>query len=1187
MKRVSLLLCGLLFLAAAVFAAVTGSISGTVTDTTGAVISGASVVATNTETGVKSTTETNAQGFYSFPNLSVGHYNVQIQAKGFSGYQETGLVLDVDTALRVDAALKVGTVSESVEVSAATAQVDTQSTQMGELVGGHEMVTLPLNGRDFTELMALQPGVVPDTVATNPGYKPGISQGTMSISGARESANGFMVNGGNVQEAMSQGSSVVPNLDSIAEFRILTNNFDAEYGHYSGGVVNLVTKSGTNAYHGDAFEFWRNTNLDAKNFFSTKRNDFRQNMFGGTFGGPIVHDKVFFFVDYQGTRRTLGGSGFAVVPTQDDRDGKVMDQSQFMTGTVTGQAFADKLTQELGYPVTVGEPFYYAASGSTPACTSSANCVFPNAVIPTNAIDPVATGILKYVPLPNVAPSTAYPTGAYSNSSASSNSTFRDDKAGIRVDGNTRFGMLSAYYHIDDYYTLSPDAFSVGAIGSTSSPGRSQLVTLGDTKTFSSSSFNELRFSFMRNAASSGTPAAKPVDPASVGFVTGCETLGLCLTQTSFLTLPQISTNQFNLGGLYQTITHENTYQVLDNYSRIVGTHTLKLGGIYSMSQANLITYIAGTGGFGFNGSTETGSDVVDLLLGAPSQFFQGVQLPLYNRARYYGFFAQDSWRVSRNLTLNYGLRWDVTTPWWAKYNLSINTLIPGEQSVVFPGAPTGWVFPGDKGVPSTLAPTRYNNFAPRLGVAYSPDPKGGFLQKLTGGPGKTSLRASFGMFYSDFENWTNANNNGAAPYGLWWVSPRQPMLATPYADIYTGNAEGQRFPVPTSVIGASPSHPNTDVNWSNYLPITSSPLFYYKNVVPYTENYMFSVQRAFGPATVLSVSYVGSEGHHLILDQEANPANPSVCLSVSQASQVAPGSNLCGPNAETGTFTRADGTVIQARQQLGPNGGTNFGSDGFVKTIGNSNYNALEVSVRHTTGRLTLLAGYTYSKSIDNGSSGTDLVSPFNPNLTRGLSAFDLTHNFVFSYSYELPFDKLFRPGRLTKGWIVTGITRFATGTPVFLVESDDRSLVGNTSPGPSGNTDNAQLTGQGKLFPGGKYSSTDPRTGLPYFNNCIASGACPTGGTAYFDFETLGHIGNVSHRSFHGPGTNNWDFALLKNLQLKESMSLQFRAEFFNVFNHAQFNSPDGNINDSTFGIISSTRDPRIGQLAVKFIF
>jgi hypothetical protein len=1165
MKRAALLICSILFLAVTAFGAVTGSIAGMVRDQTGAVIPGATVVALNVETGVKSSIETNAEGFYSFPALPVGRYKIQIQAKGFSTFEETGLVLDVNSALRVDATLQVGSLTEMVEVSATAAQVDTQSTQMGEVIGGNEMVTLPLNGRDWTELMALQPGVVPYSVASYSGYSPGISEGTLSISGARESANGFMVNGGNVQEPMEQGVSVVPNLDSIGEFRILTNNFDAEYGHYNGGVISLVTKSGTNDFHGDAFEFLRNTKLDARNFYNPTgpKGKFKENQFGGTGGGPIKKDKLFYFLDYQGTRQTVGGgSSYTAVPSAADRGGNLADEAQYLTGTVVGPAFANTLSQELGYPVSVGEPFY--ASGCT-----TATCVFPNAVIPQSVISPLSDNLLKFVPSANIPASSTFPTGAYTNPGAASNSPSRDDKAGARVDANTGWGMVSGYYHIDDFYWLSPDAFSVGAIGSTAGHGRSTLLALGDTKTFSNSSLNEFRLSYMRNAAFSGVPASAPINPASVGYTVGCNTLGIC-PLSSFQTMPSIGLNTFGFGlsgngsGL-----RENTYQVLDNYSKIVGTHSLKLGGIFALSQANMQTYINSNGGFGFSGAAETGLDFADFLLGAPNSFSQGVQLPLYSRGRYYGVFAQDSWRLRQNLTFNYGLRWDVTTPWWEKYN-RMEALVPGLQSATFPTAPLGWDMPGDPGVPPTVAPTRYGNVAPRLGLAYSPDPKGGFWHKLTGGTGKTSIRASWGMFYSDLEDWTNANGNGDAPFGYWWVSPTPSMFATPWVDLYTGNVEGQRFPIPPTLANASPSHPDPNVNWAQFEPISSSPTYYYKNVIPYSESYMFSLQRQFGAAMLLSVSYVGTQAHHLMDVDEANPSNPAVCLSVSQPSEVAPGSNVCGPYSETGTFTTASGQVIQARQQLGPNGGSDFGSNGWFRTLGKSSYNALEVSVRRTTGRLTLLAGYTYSKSMDDASAAAEQPYPFNPGLSKALSLFDMTHNFVVSYSYELPFDKAFGHRRVTRGWILTGITRFSTGFPVQINESDDRSLIGATSPGPGW-----AIIDEPNYTPGKLLLNTNPRKGGTYFN------------TSLFSLENLGQFGDASRRFFHGPGTNNWDLALLKDVHLRESKTLEFRGEFFNCFNHTQFYGPDGGINDTTFGVIGGAGAARIGQVAIKFMF
>ena len=406
-QRASLSLYLFLFLAIGItWASIAGSISGLVTDSTGAVIPGATVVATDTQTGVKTTVTTDAKGFYSLPALPVGTYDLQVGQIGFKTYTETGLVINANSALRVDATLSVGTINEKIEVRTDAVHVEAESTQMGEVITGKTMTAVPLNGRAYTDLLALQPGVSPynatDTGTGGIGDRPvdgGLNAGNQSVNGQREAANGFMVNGSNVEEGKNNGTAIIPNLDSIAEFRIITNNFDAEYGNYSGGQINVVTKSGTNSFHGSGFEFLRNTALDAKNYYSLptdKTPVFRQNQFGGTFGGPIRKDKTFFFVDYQGTRQDPGSNGEHPDAVGGELWREFSDSASSLTGVVNGPAFASLLSNRLGYTVTDQEPYYM------PGCTS-ANCVFPGAVIPQNAWSPVAVNMLKLglIPQPN------------------------------------------------------------------------------------------------------------------------------------------------------------------------------------------------------------------------------------------------------------------------------------------------------------------------------------------------------------------------------------------------------------------------------------------------------------------------------------------------------------------------------------------------------------------------------------------------------------------------------------------------------------------------------------------------------------------------------------------------------------------------------------------------------------------
>jgi hypothetical protein len=732
----------------------------------------------------------------------------------------------------------------------------------------------------------------------------------------------------------------------------------------------------------------------------------------------------------------------------------------------------------------------------------------------------------------------------------------RDDKTSGRVDYNSRIGLLSTYYFFDQYKQSVPNVFLPG-FGSDFT-GRSQVVNIGDTASIGPWSVNELRFGFTRIKYLIHTPTGGTgVTPGSLGFEEGPDTLGISPSLPQYAHVPNIHFNSFSFGASGGPLgVTETTFQVMDNFSRTIGTHTITLGGQFRYNQ--LTEYNGGSNGdFTFNGA-ETGVDFADFLIGAPTVYSQGQGFPSYGRTRYFGLFGQDSWRIRPNITLNYGLRWDVSRP-WSELNGQLETLVPGLQSTRFPGSPTGWVFPGDPGIPSTLAPTRYDNFAPRIGLAYSPDFDSGLLAALTGGPRKTSIRIGWGKFYSTFEGATNFNEIGDAPFGIFYGSPVPPQFVTPFVDRGTGNVQGQRFPValPTT---------DTPINWANYLPIGTSPAFYYKNVLPYTEEYQLSIERQIGSGTLLTASYVGTQGHHLLSSLEANPGDPALCLSVSQASQVQPNTPTCGPNGENGVYSPiAGGTINGTRGPFGEN----FTSDGYFITIGQSSYNSLQLSVRQRLSRLQFLAGYTYAKSLDNGSGYGEQINPFDHN-QRSLSAFDVRHNFVISYDYQLPIDRLGGPSRLVKGWRLSGITRFSTGQPVTLTENDDNSLLGTASAGA------ISLPVDTPNYTPGSLQITDPRSGKPYFNISL------------FSPETLGTLGTARRRFFSGPGLNNWDIALLKDTMIKEGINLESRIELFNAFNHAQFGQPDGNVNDiGQFGTIHTANPPRIMQLSLKLLF
>lgn len=1147
-------LCALIvvLLAAPVWAATGGSISGVVADPTGAVISGAMLKLVDIARQTTYQTVSDKQGLYTFPNLAVGHYDLTITAGGFSPQRKTNLDSDTDSAIRVNVTLAVGQQSDAVTVSSDTgAQVETSATHLGEVVSAAQMTALPLNGRSYTDLLAIQPGVAPvSTLLPSSVIMAGVTgsidpsgdanPGNLSINGQRESSNGFMVNGIDVQEHMNGGTSIIPDLDSIEQFRVLTNNFDPEYGNYNGGIVTVVSKAGSNGFHGGAFEFFRNTNLDARGYFDQTRAAFNQNQFGGTVGGPIRRDKIFFYTDYQGTRTTQGVStGNISVPTVAQRNGNFTD----LTGSVSGLYLASLLTQKLGRPVAAGEAY---------------TSVFPDGNIPQSAWSAPGKSLLQYIPSPNV--------GANQFSSSAFSQTVRDDKGSVRIDGNTRLGQLSAYYFVDDYRLDNPYP---GSVAGASIPGfdalfigRAQLISVGDTKVIGANTVNEFHLGYLRNANIIGQPkGGLGVSLASQGFTTGAGTSGIVVQAPQFEGVENVTFPTFVMGVPITNITQvNNTYYVSDGLSRVIGSHTLKIGGQFHIDQVNEHPNATFNGTFNING-TETGDPYADLLLGTPSNYTQSSGQPFYLRNRYLGLYAQDSWRVRNDLTMNVGLRWDVIMPWWEKYN-QLQTYVAGAKSTLYPGAPPGLLVAGDPGIPKTLAPTSYKNFAPRIGFAYTPKFEEGIWNKIFGSNGQSSIRASYGLFYTEFPGLSAGIMYSVPPFGFNYLSPGPPLLATPFITAATGVNNGQRFPFPFPSHSVSASNPDTSVNWNNFIPLSADPFFYYRNRVPYINSYMLSLQRQITRDIVLTMSYVGNQGHHILALVSANPGDPALCLSL-------PG---CGPFGEDSTYTNSAGQTVQGtRVGQGPNYGENTAD----KSVANSNYNALETTLRYQHHGSQFLLSYTYAKSIDQGSNLGEQLNPIDPWQSRTISAWDLKHDFVASYTWALPVAALLRKSnRLTEEWSLSGTTRFASGLPVTLFDNSDNSLLGTL-----GNGANNYLLDTPQQLSGPLNINKNGRNGRLAFN------------TNLFPEENPGQLGNAKRRAFYGPGIENFDLTLQKGLRFADARSLNLRIEAFNAFNHTQFYGPasvDGQVEDTqNFGKIVSAAAPRLVQLAAKFSF
>ena len=752
-KKLTWVMVVLWFLLNTAWADVAGRISGMVSDPSGAFLASATVTLSNVGNGTKQTTTTNDQGQYSFPVVSVGKYELEISSPGFQPYKKTGVVIDVNSALQIDATLQVEQSTQTVEVSDSVVTIQMSDTEIGETISSQHVAEVPLNGRSYTDLLATQAGVSPITTSGAANSSSGGGFGTVpvagnentgqfSINGQRESANGFFLNGASVQESIGQQAGVIPNLDSIAEFRIISSNADAEYGGYSGGLINVVTKSGGDQFHGSAFEFLRNTNLDARGYFSPDRSTFQQNQYGGTFGGPIKKSKVFFFGDYQGQRTVEGiETGLVSVPSLLNRTGNFSDSASSLTGKVNGASLAQTLSGRVGYQVNNGESFY------TPGCTSNTQCVFPNAIIPQQAFGLPATKMLQFIPTPNV--------GSNQFSSGAEKRRTNDDKGSIRIDADTtKYGNLSAYYFIDRYNLDDP--YPVGFGGATVpgqsgaydalSNGTDQVIVLRDTKTLGANMVNEAHFSYTRLNNTLGVPkGGVGVSLADQGISSGPQGIQQGFPQfagveTLYFNSFTVGTNPFFLAQV------NNTYQVADNFSKVAGNHTLKIGGQYIWYKVKQSPDLVANGTFSFfgSGTQSTGNGFADFLLGLPDFYSQQSSPPFYESAADGGVFAQDSWRIRTNLTLNYGVRWDYVTP-WAEMHHQTTTLIPGVESQTFPGAPLGYLVPGDhlpngQTIPAGIAPSPKDNFSPRIGLAYSPSWADGFLSKLTGGPGKTSI---------------------------------------------------------------------------------------------------------------------------------------------------------------------------------------------------------------------------------------------------------------------------------------------------------------------------------------------------------------------------------------------------------------------------------------------------------------
>jgi hypothetical protein len=1260
-----------------------GRIRGTISDPSGASVAAATVTLLNEATHVKRDVQSGASGEYIFVEVPVGSYEIDVTQAGFKKYVRKGVALDLNEVISVDITLQLGSSAESVEVTGAPPVVDTSSTQLGAVVNERASTQLPLNQRDVYQLLQLQPGV--QSQLGNDLFYGSDKPGVVTVNGGRGRANNYSVNGGDGNDLFANLPAIQPSPDSIEEFRVISNSFDAEYGRNSGAVVNVVTKSGTNDIHGSFYEFFRNDDLNAHpfTFFQAPKPEFKQNQFGGTIGGPIKKDKTFFFGSYEGRRIIQGIVSEPInVPTGAELNNGDFSAGPAFSGTLNDATVASILQNRCGSgnanpalnvaqqgllnKVIAGTPEPYNNTTLAPQLS-----IFPNNQIPTQCFDPVALSLLQYVP----------GAGGSGGVQITPNETDRGDQFQIRVDHNWSNNQKTAfYYYFDDDNTVDPFAkFQASGATTGNFPGdyatRTQQLNVTHTSTIGSTAVNEFRVSYFREGQLKfDTPTRTNSIQASCG--TGAAA-AFCFTGTSDTPLTDDSGNLlgtnpdygihsglgaskegvpfisvgggFSIGNNYngQLPQIGNTIQFSDNYSKIIGRHSMKFGVDTRYQMFDQLLYFDVNGDLSFLSSTSSpeGDDLgysdayPDYLLGLGNSYFQGSAQHELVRSTSIYLYAQDSWKIKPNVTLNYGLRWEMNTP-LTDIGKKVQTFRPGQDSTIYPCTlpptsplyvpgsvtncdqagvtPVGLVFPGDKGVPESLTNTYYKGFAPRLGLAWSPGAKDGWFSKLTGGPSKTSVSMGYGIFYNPIEQLVLEQFSAEPPFGgSNFIT--NPLLQTPFVD-----QTGTVYPNPFNGILSPPR--GSAIDWEQFRPMTFFGEFPPNLRLQYSDQYNLTIKRQLPGEVLFQIGYVGSQGHRLLASYEVNPGNPATCNALAAIATANPAGVLtgpggsqttCGPFGEDSSYFIPNGTVIPAgglplpynagaggltvpagtvaapgggitlvgiRQYSSPlcqpltgagcpSDGTPVFSGIFSEnTVAKSNYNSMQVMVQKNFAHgIQFQASYTWSKTMDNASSFESALNPLNFNATYGLSAYDARNRFVFNYVWDLPVPKYegFK-GKLLDGWEASGILSFQSGFPIRITSSDDVEELDST--------DLFEFAGEPNLT-GPFHTQNIRQNGGFVFNPDLFTNATVAPGT----------IGDAPRSICCGPGINNWDMSFMKETNFGERIQMEFRGDIFNIWNHAQFYSVDGNVSDagSTFGQVQHVHDPRLVQFSLKFRF
>ena len=1130
----------------------TAELSGTVRDSSGAIIPAARLEVRNEETGLSRLTQTDELGLFKFPHLPPGPYRMTAQKEGFRTAERKGLQLHVDDKVQADFTLEVGALAETVSVEAQASMLETEGASRGAVIDNSKIVNLPLNGRNPFSLAALAPGVQPGGgFFTARVFQEPVNQGNFTANGGASFQNDILMDGTSNTVAGHGQLAMTPSVDAIQEFKVLTSNYSAEYGRSSGGIINIVTKSGTNQLRGTAYEFLRNKVLDAGNFFNNRagipRQPFVYNQYGFTVGGPVVLPKI-----YDGRNRTFFFMSWESVKVR---------RSRFFNGTVPTEAMRrgdfNELRASNGQPIVIYNPFSTRPQGS-----GYVRDPFPGNVIPASMHDRVAVNASKFIPLPNQQTRTVA-QNYIANASQENNLGMWQWRGDHNFSASNRMFVRLSYDRQED----RPPNFYGNAAGEPTTYSYSAQpdwhASVGDTHNFGPSTLLDVRAGYARNGFDR-QPRSDGFDPTQLGFspVLAQQAQELYFPTFSmggYSGVGSVGNDKFFLGA--------DTYSFVPQLTLVRGRHTIKIGGDFRVLRHNTFNANSPVGSYNFataftqgpnplSSSTTAGDGYASMLIGATSSATAALRASISFQTIYSAYYFQDDFKVNSRLTLNLGIRYDYETPRTERYNrlsyFDYDAVNPAGKDIGMPDLRGGLKFVAVDGNPRGWNDPDRNNFAPRFGFAYQPF-------------SKTVIRGGYGLMY--LPGGTSNNGYGAGQEGF-SVATTPVTTAdgglTPFtllSDLFatgldqpTGSALGMRTLLGQGVRG--------DPRWVR---------------VGYMQEWSFNVQRELPGKVHVEAGYVGSRGVKIPASFQLNTL-PDQYLSLKQGllDQVP---NPFAPVVTSGTLSRPTVTRGQLLRPYPHYTGVSFSQN----SAGASTYHSFQMRIeRRFSNGLSLLAAYTNAKLISDtdglksggwipGEVSVGAQNPNNRRLERSVAPQDVSQRFVLNYIYELPFGRG-KPfvnsggvaGMIVGGWAITGITTLQTGRPLELTAPNNTNSYGGGSR-PNNNGQSADL-------PSGERSIDR------WFNTSVFSQPEPF---------TYGNVGRLLP-DVREPGITNFDFSALKRFPITERTNLEFRAEFFNLFNTPQFGRPNGTFGNVQFGVIGSqANSPRQIQFGLKLLF